>query len=169
MAKPPLLRLRSQQPVVAVVADVAAYRRLLTVGIPLQRLRKVTAAVTACARAFDRFSRRLLFFTASICKQTEPKTRAQTGSGVFGCKVNGIAFFFVGSGLYFEGLETDANSTHEEGGRVESDAIFHGKVVETGVLLNRSSFSVYLLHKHSQDRRRTTLVFCLVVKLGSMG
>lgn len=93
MAKPPLLWLRSQQPVVAVVADVAAYRRLLTVGITLQRLRKVTAAVTACARAFDRFSRRLLFFTASICKQTEPKTRAQTGSGVFGCKVNGIAFF----------------------------------------------------------------------------
>lgn len=163
------MRLRSQQPVV-VVADVAAYRRLLTVGITLQRLRKVTAAVTACVRAFDRFSRRLLFFTASICKQTEPKTRAQTGSEVFGCKVNGIAFFFfVGSGLYFEGLATDANSTHEEGGRVESDGIFHGKVVETGVLLDRSSFSVYLLHKHSQDRRRTTLVFCLVVKLGSLG
>lgn len=80
-----------------------------------------------------------------------------------------VARLTVRSGFYFEGLATDANSTHEEGRRVQSDAIFHGKVVETGVLLDRSSFSVYLLHKHSKDRRHTTLVFCLVVKLGSLG
>lgn len=108
-----LLWLQQHVVVVVVAADVVAFR-LLTVGITLRR--KVTVAMTV-RRQVRRVLKRLLFFTASICKQTSRKTSTNRFGNRFFERVQRteplVARLTV---RFFEGFATtDANSTHEEG------------------------------------------------------